>query len=68
MLIHKYVDENVSAATKRSAGVAPEVDLRILLHTGDGAHKLRYPHPGFESQGRHHQKSKTGCHWPHKKD
>ena len=34
MLVHKFVDENGSAAmlaAKRSAGVTPEVNLRILL-------------------------------------
>ena len=25
-------------------------------------------HPGFEIQGRRHQKSKTGYQWPHEKD
>ena len=41
MFLHKYVDQNGSAAilaAKRSAGVTPEVNLRILLHTGDKAH------------------------------
>ena len=39
----------------QSAGVAPEVHLRITQarnHPGI--------HPDFETQGRHHQKSKTG--------
>ena len=42
MLVCNYVDENGSAAmlaAKRSAGVKPEVNLRILLCTGDEAHK-----------------------------
>ena len=43
----------------QSAGVAPEVNLRNSLHTGDKARK-RGIHPGFETQGRRHQKSKTG--------
>ena len=43
---------------KRSAGVALKVNLRNLLHTGDQARKQEI-HPGFETQGRHHQKSKT---------
>ena len=30
------------------------------LHTGDEAHK-RGIHPGFETQGRRHQQSKTGA-------
>ena len=38
MLVYKYVDENGSAAN-RSAGVAPEVNLRIPLCTGDKARK-----------------------------
>ena len=43
---------------KRSAGVALEVNLRNPLHAGDEAHKWGI-HPGFETQGRHHQKSKA---------
>ena len=39
----------------QSAGVAPEVNLRNSLHTGDKAHKWGI-HPGFETQGRHCQK------------
>ena len=42
MVVCKYVDENGSAvmlAVKRSPGVAPEVNLGILLHAGDKAHK-----------------------------
>ena len=46
-------------ALKTSAGVAPEVNLRNLVHAGDKACKPRI-HPDFETQGRHHQKSKTG--------
>ena len=46
-------------ARKRSTGVAPEVNLRNPLHAGDKAGK-RGIHPGFETQGRRHQKSKTG--------
>ena len=42
MLVHKYVDKNGSAAmlaAKRSAGLAPEVNLRSPLHAGDDLHK-----------------------------
>ena len=46
-------------ATKRSVGVTPEVNLRNPLYTGDGACKWGI-HPGFETQGRCHQKFKTG--------
>ena len=42
---------------KGSAGVAPRVNLGKPLYTGDKAPKQRI-HPGFETQGRHCQKSK----------
>ena len=45
-------------ATKKSAGVTPEVNLRNSLHADDKARK-RVIHPGFETQGRRHQKAKT---------
>ena len=63
MLAHVQVCGSKSSAVmlaiKRSAGVAPEVNLRISLHAGKEASKQEI-HPGFENQGRHHQKSKTG--------
>ena len=43
----------------QSAGVAPEVNLRNSWHAGNKACK-RGIHSGFKTQGRHHQKSKTG--------
>ena len=47
-------------ATKRSAGVAPEVNLRECV-THMPPHSLnKAAHSGFETQRRHHQKSKTG--------
>ena len=46
-------------ATKRLAGVAPEVNLRNPLHGGNKACKHGI-HPGFQTQGKCHQKSKTG--------
>ena len=39
----------------QSAGVAPEVNLRNSWHADDEACK-RGIHPGFETQGRRHQK------------
>ena len=45
--------------TQRSAGLASAVNLRNLLHAGDETCKQGI-HPGFETQGRPHQKSKTG--------
>ena len=59
--ICRYVDRKGLAAmltSIQSAGVAPEVNLRNSLHIGDKARK-RGIHPGFETQGRHCQKSKT---------
>ena len=47
----RYVDRKDSTAmlaTKRSAGVTPEVNLRNPLHTGKKAHKWRI-HPGLLS-------------------
>ena len=46
-------------AAKRSAGVAQQMNLRDLLCTGNKARKQGI-HPGLETQGRHHQKFKTG--------
>ena len=63
MLVRKYVDENGSGATqaaKRSAGVAPEVNIReyvTSLVPLPNANKAA--HSGFETQRRHHHKSKT---------
>ena len=51
----------------QSAGVAPEVNLRNPLCAGEKARK-RGIHPGFETQGRRQQKSKTGYQWSHKRD
>ena len=41
-------------ASKRSAGVTPEVDLRNLLHTGDKA-ELRNPLPVFGAKAKRYQ-------------
>ena len=62
MLVRNCVDENSLAAmliAKRWAGVSPEVNLRNPLHAGDKAHKW-WIHHGFETQGGHHQRFKTG--------
>ena len=45
-------------AIKRSADITPEVNLWNPLHAGEDTHKQEI-HPGFENQGRHHQKSKN---------
>ena len=46
-------------ATESSAGAAQEVNLKNPLHAIDTERKRR-SHPGFETQGKIHQKSKTG--------
>ena len=46
-------------AIKSLAGVAIEVNLRNSLHAGKKARK-QGNNPGFETQGRRYQKSKTG--------
>ena len=66
----KYMDQKGSAAMltiKKSAGVTPEVDLRIncIQAMKINNHEI---HPGFEMQGRHHQNSKTGYQQPHETD
>ena len=55
-------------AAERSAGVIPELNLRNLLHTGNEKYKQGCVYPGFETQGKCHQKCKTVYQWPHKKD
>ena len=54
-------------AIKRSAGVAPEVNLRNPWNAGGEAHKQGI-HPGFETQDRCPQKSKTWVSVDHKED
>ena len=54
-------------AANRSAGVAWVVNLRNPLHTGDEEYK-QWSHHSFKTQGRGHQKSKTGVSVAHKKD
>ena len=44
-------------AVNRLAGVAPEVNLRSNMQARKHASNI---HPGFETQGKGHQKSKTG--------
>ena len=53
-------------AIKRSAGATPVVNLRKPLHVGKESHKQGI-HPGFETKGKHHQKSKSGISGSHKK-
>ena len=52
----RYVFKHMT--TVQLAGVAPEVNLRNPLGAGKKLRKQGI-HPGFEIQGRHHQKSKT---------
>ena len=58
----KYIGQKGFAAmltSIQSAGVAPEVNLRNPLCAGEEARKQGI-YPGFETQGRHLQKSQTG--------
>ena len=67
----QYMEENGSAAmlaTKRLAGVTPEVNLRYYVTYTPPPSVNKATHSGFEIQRRHHQKSKTGYQRPHKKD
>ena len=47
-------------AAKRSAGVEPEVNLRECVTHMPPLNANKAAHSGFETQRRHHQKSKTG--------
>ena len=55
--LSKNVEKNGSA-TKRLAGVALQVNLRDALHTANKECNQGI-HPGFETQDRRHQQSKT---------
>ena len=62
MLIYKYVDENGLAAilaTKKSAGVAPKMNLRECTSHTPPPNANKAAHSGFEIQRRYHQKSKN---------
>ena len=54
-------------ATKRSAGVTSEVNLRNPFHTDNESTQARDP-PWLSTQDRRHQKSKTGVSVAHKQD
>ena len=61
MYVYKYEDKKGSAAMlaiKKSVGVNPEINLGKPLCTGKEACKWEI-YPGFEVQGKCHQKSKT---------
>ena len=59
----RYVEEIASAAmlaTRRSAGITPEVNLREHVTCTPPPSTNKAAHSGSETQRRHHQKSKTG--------
>ena len=65
MPAHRYAEENSSAAmlaTKRSAGVVPEMNLR------EGVTCFPLPSRNKAALRRCHQKSEKGYQWTHKKD
>ena len=58
----RYMEENSSVAmlaAKRSAGVTPEVNCRECVTYMPLTSVNKTAHSGFETQRRHHQKSKT---------
>ena len=61
MFVRKHIDQKGSAAmlnSARSAGVAPEVNLKNALYAGNKAFKWGVL-LGFDTQGLFQQKSKT---------
>ena len=61
MPAHRYVTKISSAAmlvAKRSAGATPEVNLRECVTYIPLPSANKAAHTGFETQRRHHQKSK----------
>ena len=62
MPAHRYMEENglaVMLATKKLAGVALEVNLQEHVPHTPPPSANKAAHSGFETQRRHHQKSKT---------
>ena len=69
--IHGHVEEIGSTAmpaTKRSAGVTPEVNLRKHVAYKPPPSANKAAHSGFEPQRRCHQKSQMGYQCPHERD
>ena len=67
----RYVEKNSSAAilaTKRLAGVAPEVNLRECVTGMPLPSMTKVAHSGFETQSICHCNPKQGCEWRHKKN
>ena len=63
MHVNRYVDENGSAAMlagKRLAVVALDVNFREYVICMPPPSLNKAAHSGFETQRRHHQKSKIG--------
>ena len=59
----KYVEEFGLAAmlpTKRLVGVTPDMNLSECVKCMPSSSVNKAAHPGFETQRRCHQKSKTG--------
>ena len=60
MPARRCVEENGSAATKRLAGVALEVNLKECISRTPPSSANKASHSGFENHGKPHQKFKTG--------
>ena len=71
MLVHKYVDQKRGVIAmlyiKRSAGVAPEVNLRNPLHAGQEAHTWGHLDIyALKPRADIARNSKQGYQWPQK--
>ena len=70
MLVFKYVDENGSVAmlaAKRSAGVAPEVNISDHTSCMSLPSVNKVAHSSFETRGDVTRSPKQGYQWPHKR-
>ena len=55
-------------AAKRSAGVAPEMNLKDVLHIRPHQVRIRLPTLGLKLRGDVTRSPKQAYQWPHKKD
>ena len=70
MPVHRWVKENVLVAmlaTRRPAGVAPEVNLRKHVTRMPLLSASKAVHPGLKPRGDTARSPKQGFQWPHKR-